>query len=75
MQDFNEIVAVITGAASSIGKALAEIVFEGIRQRRFWIFTHPFTHYYAEKTAAIIRGDYPVYEQVAFDEFSDATGE
>lgn len=45
----------------------AGTVFEAIRERRFWIFTHPFTGYIQEKTQAIVDGGNPVYSEVVFD--------
>lgn len=45
----------------------AERVFQAIRERRFWIFTHPFNTYIMQKTRAIVEGENPVYEEVEFD--------
>lgn len=45
----------------------ASRVFEAIRERRFWIFTHPFNNYIHNKTQAIIEGANPVYQEVEFD--------
>ncbi len=42
-------------------------VFRAIRERRFWIFTHPFNHYLTSKTQSIVIGDNPVYCEVEFD--------
>ncbi len=42
-------------------------VFAGIRERRFWIFTHPFGDYLQEKTRDIAEGRNPVYSEVEFD--------
>ncbi len=45
----------------------ADRVFQAIRERRFWIFTHPFNSYLEAKTKAVIDGENPVYEEVVFD--------
>jgi NAD(P)-dependent dehydrogenase (short-subunit alcohol dehydrogenase family) len=45
----------------------ADRVFRAIRERRFWIFTHPFNNYISSKTQAILKGENPVYEEVNFD--------
>ena len=45
----------------------ADRVFTAIRERRFWIFTHPFNQYLSEMTEAIVEGENPVYRDVAFD--------
>ncbi|MEZ5570896.1 MAG: SDR family NAD(P)-dependent oxidoreductase [Halioglobus sp.] len=43
-------------------------VFKAIRERKFWIFTHPFSGYYRKNIDAILSGTNPVYEDVVFDE-------
>ncbi|MCB1687636.1 MAG: SDR family NAD(P)-dependent oxidoreductase [Halioglobus sp.] len=43
-------------------------VFKAIRERRFWIFTHPFSEYYRRNSAAIADGINPVFTDVVFDE-------
>jgi len=45
----------------------AERIFEGIRQKRFWIFTHPFNEHLKAQTQAIVQGENPVYREVTFD--------
>jgi len=45
----------------------AELVFTAIRERRFWIFTHPFTNYLSARQQAIVEGRNPDYEEVEFD--------
>lgn len=45
----------------------ADRVFEAIRERKFWIFTHPFNDYIASMTKAIVEGVNPVYREVEFD--------
>jgi NAD(P)-dependent dehydrogenase (short-subunit alcohol dehydrogenase family) len=45
----------------------ADRVFAAIRERRFWIFTHPFNNYIHNKTQAIVQGANPVYQEVEFD--------
>ncbi|MCY4426109.1 MAG: SDR family NAD(P)-dependent oxidoreductase [Halieaceae bacterium] len=45
----------------------ADRVFRAIRERRFWIFTHPFNQYISDNTQAIVTGENPVYREVAFD--------
>jgi len=42
-------------------------IFDGIREKRFWIFTHPFNQFLKGKLDAIVRGENPVYEEVTFD--------
>ena len=49
------------------GPLRAERAFRGIRDRRFWIFTHPFNSYLADKTQDIIEGRNPRYREVKFD--------
>lgn len=46
----------------------ASRVFAAIAERRFWIFTHPFNGYLRDKMDAIVRGEYPRYSEVVFDE-------
>jgi len=45
----------------------ADHVFKAIRERRFWIFTHPFNNYLKAKMQAVIEGENPVYQEVEFD--------
>lgn len=45
----------------------ADSVFSAIRERRFWIFTHPFNQYIGEMTQAIVEGENPLYREVVFD--------
>ncbi len=45
----------------------AERVFTAIRERNFWIFTHPFSGYYKRTTDAVLNGVNPVYSEVDFD--------
>ena len=45
-------------------------IFEAIRERRFWIFTHPFTNYLKSQMHAVIEGENPVYTEVVFDSSS-----
>ena len=45
----------------------ADRVFKAIRERRFWIFPHPFNDYLTAKTQAVINGENPVYQEVVFD--------
>lgn len=45
----------------------AERVFNAIRERRFWIFTHPFNGYLTSMTQGIVAGQNPVYTEVQFD--------
>ncbi|WP_101756656.1 SDR family NAD(P)-dependent oxidoreductase [Oceanicoccus sp. KOV_DT_Chl] len=45
----------------------AACVFEAIKARKFWIFSHPFTGYYKEQTDAILSGSNPTYAEVEFD--------
>jgi len=47
--------------------ACAERVFEAIRERRFWVFSHPFNQYLKDMTEAIVAGENPVYREVTFD--------
>lgn len=48
--------------------ACSEKVFEAIKKKKFWIFTHPFTKYYRELTEAILSGENPRYSEVEFDQ-------
>mgnify|MGYP001334713302 CR=1 FL=1 len=50
----------------------AERVFQAVRERRFWIFTHPFNDYLERKMRAIVQGEYPQYSEVVFDANLDA---
>jgi NAD(P)-dependent dehydrogenase (short-subunit alcohol dehydrogenase family) len=45
----------------------AERVFKAIRERKFWIFTHPFSNYYKQASAAVADGINPVFTDVEFD--------
>ncbi|CAA0126164.1 Putative oxidoreductase SadH [Halioglobus japonicus] len=45
----------------------AERVFKAIRERKFWIFTHPFSQYYKNNSEAIANGINPVFTDVEFD--------
>jgi NAD(P)-dependent dehydrogenase (short-subunit alcohol dehydrogenase family) len=45
----------------------AERVFKAIRERRFWIFPHPFNDYLKAKMQAVVDGENPVYQEVVFD--------
>ena len=45
----------------------AERVFKAIRERKFWIFTHPFSSYYKRTSAAVADGINPVFADVEFD--------
>jgi NAD(P)-dependent dehydrogenase (short-subunit alcohol dehydrogenase family) len=42
-------------------------VFDAIRERRFWIFSHPFNNYLHGKAQAVVDGKYPEYQEVVFD--------
>jgi NAD(P)-dependent dehydrogenase (short-subunit alcohol dehydrogenase family) len=46
---------------------VADTVFEAIRERRFWVFTHPFNNYISSAAQAIVEGANPVYREVEFD--------
>jgi NAD(P)-dependent dehydrogenase (short-subunit alcohol dehydrogenase family) len=48
----------------------SERVFQAIRARNFWIFTHPFNGHYKRSTDAILSGSNPVYVDVEFDKLS-----
>ena len=48
----------------------ADRVFSAIRERRFWIFTHPFNQYISDMTQAIVAGENPLYREVTFDQSS-----
>lgn len=45
----------------------AERVFGAIRERRFWIFPHPFNNYITSMTQDIVAGRNPAYTEVQFD--------
>ncbi len=45
----------------------ANRVFTAIRERRFWIFTHPFSQYYKRAAQAVAAGENPVFSEVEFD--------
>jgi NAD(P)-dependent dehydrogenase (short-subunit alcohol dehydrogenase family) len=45
----------------------ANIVFDAIRENKFWIFTHPFNKYYQGLTNALLSGENPSYSDVTFD--------
>jgi short-subunit dehydrogenase len=46
----------------------AEIIFEAIRMRRFWIFTHPhFKDGWREQAERMLAEKNPVYEVLDFD--------
>jgi NAD(P)-dependent dehydrogenase (short-subunit alcohol dehydrogenase family) len=45
----------------------AERVFNAIRERRFWIFTHPLTAYLEALHQGIANGDNPVFRDVVYD--------
>jgi len=45
----------------------AQRVFDAIRARKFWIFTHPFSRYYQRQSEAVVNGINPVYTEVEFD--------
>lgn len=45
----------------------ADRVFSAIRERRFWIFTHPFNEYISTMTQNIVEGRNPAYVEVQFD--------
>ncbi len=45
----------------------ADRVFSALRERRFWIFTHPFNQYINDMTRDIVEGRNPVYKEVQFD--------
>lgn len=45
----------------------ADIVFNAIRENKFWIFTHPFNGYYKGLTEALLNGENPSYSDVEFD--------
>lgn len=45
----------------------ARLAFEAIRERRFWIFPHPFNGYLTARTQDIVEGRNPSYVEVEFD--------
>ncbi|GAA4102506.1 SDR family NAD(P)-dependent oxidoreductase [Zhongshania borealis] len=45
----------------------ANIVFDAIKDNKFWIFTHPFSGYYRSLTNAVLNGENPSYSDVEFD--------
>ncbi|MFK8020954.1 MAG: SDR family NAD(P)-dependent oxidoreductase [Pseudomonadales bacterium] len=46
---------------------VAEIVFQAIRERRFWIFTHLFNKHLELMTKDMLEGRNPEYREVEFD--------
>lgn len=46
----------------------ADRVFDAIRARRFWIFTHPLTAYLETLHQGITKGDNPAFREVVYDE-------
>lgn len=68
MQEFNDRVAVITGAASGIAAGMpaadcAGKVFQGIRDESFWIFPHEeFKPAYAARCESLLSGHNPQYQ-------------
>lgn len=46
---------------------VAQVVFDAIRQRKFWIFTHPFNGHIKAMTQALVEGRNPEYSEVEFD--------
>ncbi len=46
---------------------VAEIVFQAIRERRFWIFTHPFNKHLEQMNQDMLEGRNPEYREVEFD--------
>jgi NAD(P)-dependent dehydrogenase (short-subunit alcohol dehydrogenase family) len=49
----------------------AEIVFNAVRENRFWIFTHPFENYLTDMFGRIAGADNPVYREVEWDQAAD----
>jgi len=45
----------------------ADHVFKAIRERKFWIFTHPVKAYLGELHQDIVNGDNPVFREVVYD--------
>jgi len=45
----------------------ADCVFDAIRNRRFWIFTHPINNYLIAMTKSIVADENPVYREVEYD--------
>ena len=46
---------------------VAETVFQAIRERRFWIFSHPFNNHLQAMNQAMLEGRNPEYREVEFD--------
>ncbi len=46
---------------------VAETVFQAIRERRYWIFTHPFNTHLETMNRAMLEGHNPEYREVEFD--------
>lgn len=46
---------------------VAETVFQAIRERRFWIFSHPFNNHLQAMNQALLEGRNPEYREVEFD--------
>ena len=46
---------------------VAETVFQAIRERRYWIFTHPFNNHLESMNRAMLEGHNPEYREVEFD--------
>ncbi len=47
--------------------AVADAVFQAIREQRFWIFTHPFNNHLEAMNQATLEGRNPEYREVVFD--------